>query len=165
MTCKNSLVLLCAALLISGCSAIFQAGVYDSDTKGWSFEEPATNPDFEGKYTYKCGDEEISVWSTVAKVRLVAVGPPIVPIFPFLFWEDVAATGQVNPDGKPVIDNRRYVRMAIKSTNTTQDLSKPDVSVVVPVTGQHLAFEDRMKYSSQEVKSQSEPFDSPTQSR
>ena len=139
----NILVLLCAALLISGCSAIWQAGVYDSDTNGWTFEAPKAGLDFEGRYTYRCGDEEISVWSTVAKVRLVAMGPPIIPMFPFLFWMDLASTGQVSPDGKPIIDNRLTVRMAIKSANTTQDLAKPDVSVVLPATGQHLAFENR----------------------
>ena len=136
---------LAVAEILCGCATVRQAAIYEPDSKGWSIERPTRDWIYESKYTYWCGDEEISVWSTVAKERLVSIGPPIVPIIPFLMWVDRGETPKPSTDNKtPPIDNRLVVAISVKSQNTTIELRRLNVSIDIPSTGQRLSYDDRI---------------------
>lgn len=136
---------LVVAATLSGCATLKQAAIFEPDSKGWSIERPIGDWIYESKYTYWCGEEEISVWSTVAKNRIVAVGPPFIPIFPLLFWVEQGQLPQPSTNTKtPTIDNRLSIAISVKSQNTTLELRRLNVSVVIPSTGQRLSYDDRV---------------------
>jgi len=136
---------LAVAATLCGCATVRQAAIYEPDSKGWSIERPIRDWIYESKYTYWCGEEEISVWSTVAKDRIVAIGPPFIPIIPSLFWVERGEAPQPSTNNKtPPIDNRLVVAISVKSQNTTIELRRLNVSIDIPSTGQRLLYDDRV---------------------
>lgn len=140
---RNIATIVFISLLVSGCSGIIQIGIYSSEDHGWSYEEPDTYFGIPGKYSYACSKGKASVLSTMYGTRIIAIGPPLIPIIPVFIWSDAVETDEEDENGQLITDNRLTVTVILKSIDTTHKLSSPDISIVIPESGRRIHYISR----------------------